>query len=1659
MSNSFSRLCLASSIAILTACGGGGGGDGGGSGSGSSNSVALGGSAVKGPLANAVAEVYALDTSADNLQGELVDSGSTNSQAEFTGINLVPANAPYLLVVTADEDTVDITTDAAPIISTLRTVITAESLTNNAPIYATPLTSMAVQVVASREDTDADNLQSQLTNAQNQVKTTLGFGLDQSVDIFTTAPLLTDETDTPEEQQAVAEYRLAIEALSAVVDGIASETDDSDDTAEDVLNALAEDLADGEIDGMAGSEMLQELNGYDVADLDDVVVADLTIPGTTTPVNDIEDVLTEDTEDTGASQSLDESIDVTGDAPVLVADTDLDSIGDNLDNCPLTPNTNQSDTNSNDVGDVCDSAPVIDAGLTASVLEDGSVEVDLSQGVSDAEGDSLTYRVAGVVLDGSVYTFSPNANENGERVIDYEVSDGTSETTGSLTVTITAQNDPGSVEISGTAEQGQTLTAQVIDDIDGLSNASITYEWRSGSALIPNANSNTLLLTQDQVGQTIRVSATYTDDEGFPETVESDATFEVADVNDAPTGDIELVGVAREDETVSVSTDALNDLDGNIRVLAYQWRADGENIPDADGPEFVIPESLVGSTLSVEVTFDDGVFTSDIVTRTAGFGAPVANANDVATGNVLISDTSPSEDQVLQATLDNVQDSDGLENASYSYQWLADGEIISGATTTSFTPSQTQVGTALSVRVSFTDDFGSAESLTSSQTALVANVNDAPQGSVTISGSPVVGQTLTASNNLSDEDGLGDISYEWLVNGARTQVNGATYVVQESDVDNEISVVASYEDSFGELESVESVVVIAQAQPNLQSNSLVGSWDFNIEENGTYDKTIISFTDTGEFFFFNINSDDDDNCRSRGYEYGSYERDGNSINLTRIIDTNGCVGIFDATENQSEATFTVMDEDRNAVTVSIFDPIDNPQGIDPDILNWTRILTNSDSIVGSWHEVFEGQQGNLSNLLIFLGDGRMYAMDADVNNTDENDFFYGDYSYNGTTFTRTWVFQGFPDDVSAQNNNTQIIDNRLVFSAEDSLARNVPDLQSADAPLAFTESELDTGFTWYFVGPFDDCSSEWLVEEMTFDASVYSLDNCGLGNGQEDNEEYEILASGIVHLVRFGEYIRRLSFDPEIQAYTVCYASTEQDAINCATESQGLAFINRADAQAYVDARLEGFSALSSGTFNSQVAGDDLPTVLVFNTDGTGTWSYGVDEPDSITWSVALDSTLVINFDGGGSEIYTLTSGTIESGSVSIDFSNEPTKSATWERVGQDTDEFVGAWRLDLDPEGSNAYNQVYLTLLETGEFFFIENDTTDPECREAGYEYGTYTIENDRIELDVSFDSNGCIGLIDTGTSETLIIETHDSPNTLIVSVPDEDGEFDMTRMAPPVHSIVGLYHEPFSDSANNQGANDLSQILLFTGANTFFITDYDRTDISVNDFSYGTYQFDGANGELELDFVFATPDAENNSGDSFSITGVVLSEDAWTFDEGSDTTSIPRQGPVQNSSQPNIAVESTWTVTSYQQGEFRSENGAASTMQCDSDGGPAVGDVERYAEWWQLNGSTLTLTSIEFPDDPYTAGFNVSTGEVDLTDMEVEQDPTGEVGDIFTNTFEVSGTLAWNDAEQAFIGSITEVKTLEWSLNSDTSVCTTEFDLRVEYQSGNLSEFLGAP
>ena len=88
----------------------------------------------------------------------------------------------------------------------------------------------------------------------------------------------------------------------------------------------------------------------------------------------------------------------------------------------------------------------------------------------------------------------------------------------------------GAPTISGTAQVGQTLTASTsaIDDDDGMDNATLGYQWIAGTADISGATGSTHTLVSSDLGKTIRVRVSFTDDADNAETLVSQPTPAVA---------------------------------------------------------------------------------------------------------------------------------------------------------------------------------------------------------------------------------------------------------------------------------------------------------------------------------------------------------------------------------------------------------------------------------------------------------------------------------------------------------------------------------------------------------------------------------------------------------------------------------------------------------------------------------------------------------------------------------------------------------------------------------------------------------------------------------------------------------------------------------------------------------------------------------------------------------------------------------------------------------------------------------------------------------------------------------------------------------------------------------------------------------------------------
>ena len=87
-------------------------------------------------------------------------------------------------------------------------------------------------------------------------------------------------------------------------------------------------------------------------------------------------------------------------------------------------------------------------------------------------------------------------------------------------------------------------------------------------------------------------------------------------------------------------------------------------------------------------------------------------ANSPAIGGPGIIGTAQA-DETLMATTDLIEDEDGLTGADFTYQWVRSGADIDGATSSTYTMTAADEGKAIQVRVTFTDDAGTAESLTS----------------------------------------------------------------------------------------------------------------------------------------------------------------------------------------------------------------------------------------------------------------------------------------------------------------------------------------------------------------------------------------------------------------------------------------------------------------------------------------------------------------------------------------------------------------------------------------------------------------------------------------------------------------------------------------------------------------------------------------------------------------------------------------------------------------------------------------------------------------------------------------------------------------------------------------------------------------------------------
>ena len=409
----------------------------------------------------------------------------------------------------------------------------------------------------------------------------------------------------------------------------------------------------------------------------------------------------------------------------------------------------------------------------------------------------------------------------------------------------------GELAILGVAQVGETLTARSVGvmDGDGMAGAKYFYQWMSNDGTadsdIAGAIGENYTIAAADAGRTIKVRASFTDDKGNSETLTSAATAAVSarpltasfeGLPEAHDGRKRFGFEIRFSEefrglTLPALKRALAVTGGRLidakRTVPGQNRSVRVRVrPSQSGALTLALAAPSDCTAADAICASDGRKLSNAVTATVrGPAALVSNA--AATGSPTITGTA-KVGETLTASTAGIADADGLTGATFAWQWVSDpgtGDAdIAGATASSYTLADADEGRTVKVRVSFTDDAGNAETLTSAATAAVAPQSNRPAtGSPTITGTAQVGETLTASTaGISDADGLANaaFAFQWVAvrDGTGTDIVGATassYTLADADAGAAIKVRVSFTDDAGNAEALTSAATVPVALPPL----------------------------------------------------------------------------------------------------------------------------------------------------------------------------------------------------------------------------------------------------------------------------------------------------------------------------------------------------------------------------------------------------------------------------------------------------------------------------------------------------------------------------------------------------------------------------------------------------------------------------------------------------------------------------------------------------------------------------------------------------------------------------------------------------------------------------------------------------------------------------
>ena len=265
-----------------------------------------------------------------------------------------------------------------------------------------------------------------------------------------------------------------------------------------------------------------------------------------------------------------------------------------------------------------------------------------------------------------------------------------------------------------------------------------------------------------------------------------------------------------EDQPLVIDVSNLYDEDG-LGDLTMQWQVQlpsggYQTIDSATSQSFTPRQNHVGRSLRVVIQYVDGEGTLEVI-ETAPTGV-VQNSNDLPQGLPIINGSSV-EDNTIKIDVSGISDEDSVGQFTYRWERSSDAARWTPYQTNSSNPSllrlnQAEVGFAYRAIVSYTDSFGTMETLVTPATNMVQNIDDPVEGEVVVVGQSKKGQRLQINTaNLSDDDGIANVRSTWeMSDNGRAWVSipdvyGNSMTLAQAHVGSLIRVRAIVVDSFG----------------------------------------------------------------------------------------------------------------------------------------------------------------------------------------------------------------------------------------------------------------------------------------------------------------------------------------------------------------------------------------------------------------------------------------------------------------------------------------------------------------------------------------------------------------------------------------------------------------------------------------------------------------------------------------------------------------------------------------------------------------------------------------------------------------------------------------------------------------------------------------------